>query len=266
MFSIALTKFQEGGRFDTEKNLVSRSVIWFGAFLAFTNIFVAFGTMTNVSRYRNRNEEFRTEFMKKKLPRFEFSLFRLLSPSVRNQTNSNPFVKKLQTAFEDFKDSAKYYDVSFEEIEDLYKGMDVRSAESVEGFMEQIITYFIPDVYQNQVYLKDSLLEVYKVAAELVELLRDAERQGKSNDEERDVSEGKIVSILEKLPDFTSRIERTLLTGPIKYGFWRAGRGLSQSVVTSPFRYWISRLSNYAVIRGCGFPGNTVSARIKVCV
>ena len=254
--SLALTTFGDREEL-TEGSIGERSVIWFGAFLAFTNIFVAFGTMTNVSRYQIRNEEFRTEFLRKKLPKFELSLFRILSPSVRNQMTSNPFVKKLQASFDDFTASAKYYDTSCDEIEGLYKAMGVESVKSVENFMEQIITYFIPDLYQKQVYLKDSLLKVYLAAEELVELLLVTEKQANSN-----VEEQKVVSILERLPGFTSREEETLQTGPIKYGFWRAGRGLSQSVFVTPARYRLLSLSNKLASCGCIM---STTARIKVC-
>lgn len=71
-----------------------------------------------------------------------------------------------------------------------------------------------------------------------------------------------IESILARLPEFTSLIEKTLQTGPIKWGFWRQGRKLSQSVVTSPFRYWLFWLSN-KMATGGGCSAFTVTARIK---
>jgi len=66
----------------------------FSIILALVNIPNAFGTMTNVSRYQNRNEEFRTEYYSTKLFTLGKSLFKALSPSLRGtfEHDRNPFV------------------------------------------------------------------------------------------------------------------------------------------------------------------------------
>ena len=118
---------------------------------------VAFGTMTNVARYQNRNEEFRTEYHKKKLPGLEKALFKILSPSARKEVIINPFVKQLNDSFAEFISGAEYYNVEYETIQLRYNEMDPNDIEHVQNFMLQIRTHFIPVTYQKEVYLKDVL-------------------------------------------------------------------------------------------------------------
>ena len=83
---------------------------------------VAFGTMTNVSRYGNRNEEFRSEYYNKKLPGLERALFKALSPEARNTIKFNPFVKQLQICFDEFVSAAKYYNTKYHAIQEKTGG------------------------------------------------------------------------------------------------------------------------------------------------
>jgi hypothetical protein len=88
----------------------------FSIILALVNIPNAFGTMTNVSRYQNRNEEFRTEYYSTKLFALEKTLFKALSPSAREtiENDSNPFITQLRNRIDGFVVSARYYNCDFQ--------------------------------------------------------------------------------------------------------------------------------------------------------
>jgi len=238
----------------TNSSVSIHVTIFWTILVAFVNVFVAFGTMTNVSRYQNRNEEFRTEFLSKKMPRVERSLFKTLSPSARNRVTSNPISKQLQNSVQDFKTSAEYYGVSCDEILSLYIDLETDRIESVENLMEKIRSYFIPIVYHKETYLKDSLLKVHNAAGELLDLLQDIGGNGEADD--------LFVMMLEKLPTYNMRLQNSLQTGPIKYGFRREGKPMRQCIIFAPFRYWLFRICN-ALFSGndasCWLPVSTVT-------
>ena len=204
--------------------------------VAFVNVFVAFGTMTNVSRYQNRNEEFRTEFLSKKMPRVERALFKSLSPSARNRVTSNPISKQLANSFQDFKTLAEYYGVKCDEIQSLYFDLETNRIDSIENLMERIRSYFIPTVYHKETYLKDSLVRVHNAAKDLLDLLQEKGGNGEADD--------LFVTMLDKLPTYNTRLQNSLQTGPIKYGFRREGKPMRHCVLFAPFRYWFYRICN----------------------
>jgi hypothetical protein len=220
---------------NTTSSTMALAAYW-TALVGFANVFVAFGTMTNVSRYQNRNEEFRTEFLKKKMPRVERAIFMTLSPSARDRVISNPFNRQFELCFQEFQASAKYYDASCDEIQSLYKELDLDSIKSMEIFMQKIRSHFIPIVYHKDAYLKDSLLKVHNAAGEIVDLLLTKPCNGEADD--------LFVTILDKLPLFSMQLQNSLQTGPIKYGFRREGKTLNQCVLFAPFRYFYFRICN----------------------
>ena len=204
--------------------------------------------MTNVARYQNRNEEFRAEYHREKLPELEKMLFKTLSPESRHKV-TNPFVKKLETQFDEFVSSAEYYNADYESIKDMYDNMDKNNDAKVEDFMLQIQSHFVPVVYQKEVYLKDVLWQVHLACAEVVSVLR---LQGAGGGRDCDQS---IISILKNMPKFSNRLEKSLQTGPILWGFIRKGKTLPQCVLLAPFRYWTFKSYNFLMpkLNGVGW-------------
>ncbi len=192
--------------------------------------------MTNVSRYQNRNEEFRAEYHREKLSGLEQMLFKTLSPEARKSV-TNPYVKKLQTQFDEFVSCAEYYNADYKAIQHMYSEIDANNDTEVENFMLQIRSHFIPDVYQKEVYLKDVLWQVHMACAEVVGALESSSKHGTSCD-------NSIIPILESMPTFSVRLEKSLQTGPILWGFIRKGKTLPQSVLFAPFRYLTFKVYN----------------------
>ncbi len=192
--------------------------------------------MTNVSRYQNRNEEFRAEYHREKLSGLERMLFKILSPEARHRV-TNPFVKKMNAQFDEFVSSAEYYNADYEAIQRMYSEMDANNDTEVENFMLQIRSHFIPDVYQKEAYLKDVLWQVHMACAEVVSVLKSSGKYGTSCDKS-------IIPILESMPTFSVRLEKSLQTGPILWGFIRKGKTLPQYVLLAPFRYWTFKVYN----------------------
>ena len=161
--------------------------------------------MTNVSRYGNRNEEFRSEYYNKKLPGLECALFKVLSPQARNTISVNPFVKQLKIRFDEFISSAEYYNAEYEAIWQKYKETDVNNISDLQNFMNLICTHFIPVVYQKEVYLKDFLWQVHDACKAIVELLDTS-----SNKYDTISSDMPIASILSNMEQFSICLEASL--------------------------------------------------------
>ncbi len=213
-------------------------------------LIVAFGTMTNVSRYGNRNEEFRTEYYNKKLPGLERALFKKLSPQGRraNWERNNPFVKQLKSRFDEFVANAEYYGVDYEEIETKYNEMKHDNISHVQNFMNLICTHFIPIVYQKDIYLKDFLWQLHVACTEIVDVLSSP----KGNNTEEQIAATKdmlIVSILGNMEEFSTRLAASLQTGPILFGFFRKGKTIGQSVLVAPIRDRLLKIGNILLPR-----------------
>jgi len=166
----------------------------------------------------------------------ERALFKSLSPSARNRVTSNPISKKLEKSYQDFETFAEYYGVKCDEIQSLYFDLEMDRIDSIENIMERIHSYFIPIVYHKETYLKDSLVRVHNAAKDLLDLLQETGGNGEADD--------LFVTILDKLPLYNMRLQNSLQTGPIKYGFRREGKQIRHCILFAPFRYWFFRICN----------------------
>uniref|UniRef100_A0A7S2ETP3 Uncharacterized protein n=1 Tax=Ditylum brightwellii TaxID=49249 RepID=A0A7S2ETP3_9STRA len=232
---------------------------------AILNIPTSFGTMTNVSRYVNRQEEFRAEFSRTKMLGLERTLFKVLSSSKRKEIDdaSNPLLKQVRVAYEDFVTGATYYDTSSDEIQESYGNTNFMDLKSVEAFMEEITSNFIAKLYQKEAYLKDKLVSLYAACIELAEVLENDERTG---DEETYIEDEATYKAFRRMPNFTERLENSLQTGPIVYGFIRKNKKVGQWAIFAPIRTFYFMLGNF-LLKGlnlrCGVL-NPISTEIKV--
>eukprot|EP00957_Ditylum_brightwellii_P156239 11891725-Ditylum_brightwellii.AAC.1 len=114
---------------DTQGSVTGCSVVVSVAIaitFAILNILTSFGTMTNVSRYMNCQEEFRADFSRKKLLGMERTLFKVLSSPKRKEIDDafNPLLKQVS-----------------------YNKTDLMDLKSLEAFMEEITSNFIAKMY-----------------------------------------------------------------------------------------------------------------------
>ena len=207
-----------------------------GILLAIMNVSTTFGTITNVARYQNRLEEFRSEYCDNKLFSLEKALFASFSAK-KNQSHwaTNPFIKSIKTRYQNFEGSSNYYNADSKEIQQEYEvllanlqrdnrtrleGDDVdfeSLRKHLSTFAERIITYYIPIHYQKEVYLKDDLFQLKVACEEMITALDDILRSD-------DLLDAPIESLFTRLPYFYETFQKSLQNGPIVFGFVRKGK------------------------------------------
>ncbi|CAJ1945589.1 unnamed protein product [Cylindrotheca closterium] len=185
--------------------------------LGLLSIRISFGTITNVSRYRNRNEEARTLFFDKQLPQLEKDIMGQLPSADRRKhqhegVDSNPYWKELKKLHRDFLDQAVYYDepkFRIDEFEKAFRAVQADVPVTLETFRMRLVKEFISISFQKNSYLQETLVRMYRVVKQNI-LFQEAEG-------------GKPVvrDIEKKLPNLRKTIEASLQRGPIRYGFVR---------------------------------------------
>eukprot|EP00957_Ditylum_brightwellii_P101994 7773811-Ditylum_brightwellii.AAC.1 len=140
---------------------------------AFINILTSFGTTTNVSQYKYHQEESRSELCCTKLLGLKRSCFTVLSSSKRKEVNgdSNPLLRQVKDAYDDFVTGAQYHDTSSDGVQDFYSKTDFMDWKSDEALIEVITSNFIPKICQKAGYLEDKLVKLYDTYKELAEVL-----------------------------------------------------------------------------------------------
>jgi hypothetical protein len=216
--------------------------------LGVLSIGIAFGTMTNVSRYKIRNEEARLLFCDKKMLRVLKGVFSLMSPDQRDKfpTDKNPFAEDLGQKVNTFFKRAKYYDLDDADTKPVRAAYDhlMESCNDplrIISFMRQLVTEFIPSTFHANSYLQDDLVNIYKILHEMMGLM------GRKN-----VGMVKGASDLyEKLLAFRPRLEASIQRGDVKYGFLKERKWYQWSLPVT-FQYLFSsflpkRLSSIAL-------------------
>jgi hypothetical protein len=187
------------------------------AILQALNILISFGTMVNVCRYKNRNEEMRILFFDERFAGLRRAVYSALpnkhQEKVPNQ--ENPFVIELDKRVLRFIKRAEYYDcedpVEFKEAYRAFK-TEIDDPKAAEDFMRNIASYFIADVYHINSYLQEDLVEIYKVLDEM-------HRLQKQNKNRKD--RGEAYPLYQRLKAFEPRLEGSLQRGNIFGGFFK---------------------------------------------
>lgn len=212
---------------DTRFNIAS-------AVLAVWNISISFSTMTNISRYRNRNEEARRKFFDEKMLNVMKAVFSLMTRSQRESfvRDENPFIIDLDHLVAAFVRNARYYNIaeakilSFEQNYDVFRNSSNDQTSSV-AFTRQLLQEFIPDTFHENSYLQENLVNIYKALDEMLALKKQAPSNGRAGADEL------YRMLLAFRPELSASIER----GSIKYGFVR-----DHAWYRTPFPVTIQRL------------------------
>ena len=187
------------------------------AVLGVWNIFVSFGTMTNVSRYKNRNEEARRSIFDKKLNRVMKSVFSLMTRDQRDQFNENPFVVSLNHYSSVFVRKCRYYNIpeadtaAFENAYEDFKRSKKDQARTV-AFMHLLVTRFIAGIFHESSYLQEDLVNIYKELNDMLDLVKKSPSNGIAG----------AAAAYRNLLDFKPALEASIQRGDIKYGFLRS--------------------------------------------
>ncbi|KAG7354351.1 hypothetical protein IV203_003707 [Nitzschia inconspicua] len=218
-------------------NATNLAEIW-GAIIAGLNVLLSFGTMTNIGRYKIRNEEARVLFYDNNLLEVKKAAFRGLDGITRRKitTEDNPFLVDLEEKKRRFLDSVRYYDL--EDPEEFYEDYrelceQIYHPKAVRHFQRLLSTYYIAEVYQVNSYIQEDLVGLYKACEEIHEMLQD---------DVNDSQESALSShLFERINNFSPRLERSLQRGHIYWGFLKQ-RSLFDWDVCIVIRYFWSLL------------------------
>jgi hypothetical protein len=217
------------------------------ALLGAWNIGVSFNSMTNVSRYKNRNEEARRKLFDQKYNRVMKSVFSLMTRDQRNLftgPNQNPFFVSLDHYATVFVDLAKYYNMPEADVasfESAYKDFQEsnRDQASTVSFMHLLVTVFIAGTFHESSYLQEALVNLYKELNDMLDLVREAPSNGLVG----------AVDVYRQLLSFQPSLEASIQRGAIKYGFLRAC-AWHQTVIPVSLKFILSPCFGKASIGG----------------
>lgn len=185
------------------------------ALLGVWNISISFNTVTNVCRYRNRNEEARRKICDEKMSSIKKAVYSLMRVDQR-ESFDNPFAENLDNLVEGFVAKARYYNTgesmiaSFESAYSRVKSSPSDESRSIE-FIRQLLQEFIPGTFHVNSYLQEHLVCIYEALDEMLSLARLSPASGVAGAEE----------LYRDLLQFQPALEASIERGPIVFGFVR---------------------------------------------
>jgi hypothetical protein len=214
-------------------SLIERTLIPVSA--AFSAIFFWFslGTITNTSRYKNRNEEWRVFFYDDKFLLTLKTVYKFLSKADRRAVplDKNPLFQLLERKKNLFVEHIKYYDHPtpnefLTEYDKLVENLhDLRV---IDHFRTKLLSEFIVDTYHVNSYLQADLVSVYEIIEEMYQI------EAANDTTIADLAK----TLLERLWLFAPRLEMSLQRGKILYGFHRVRAWKHGHVLTFLHYIW----------------------------
>lgn len=188
----------------------------FGAIIGALNIILSFGTMTNVGRYKIRNEEARILFFDHRFLGVKKAAFRVLDKNTRKKVGAhdNPFLVDLEAKKQKFVKDVYYYNMcDSEEFLEDYRDLreQINQPDAVVHFQKLLSTYYIAEVYQVNSYLQEDLVKLYKACEEILDMLSDESNKARESNQ--------TFHFFDRINDFGPRLERSLQRGHIYWGF-----------------------------------------------
>jgi hypothetical protein len=178
---------------------------------------LSFGTMTNVSRYRNRNEEAQVLFSDEKMLEVMKGVFSLMTRDQRDlfDRKDNPFAQELTRLVDTFFEHARYYgleETMVKSFNDAYDHLveSINDKDRVLSFMRQLVTEFIPCTFQENSFLQEELVHIYKILSEMLRKLGQPNAAVDGSD-----------TLYESLLAFRPKLQASVQRGEIRYGFLR---------------------------------------------
>jgi len=217
----------------------------FGAVLSGITPWIAVGTITNASRYKNRNELYREEFLNSKYSRILLDAFKLVDEEGRSQIplDENPFYMKAKELADIY--IKKYYYYNNENNDDFIFAferlkMNFMSKQAIQDFIDRLLNDFI--LYEVSSYLQQHLVDLYELMMEMLLLTKNSGsvRTGSHNGYSRGLSRG----LYRRLFLFKDRLEPTLQRGPIAFGFFKQ-RSIRHTHLLATFQYFYNKMYCY---------------------
>lgn len=201
------------------------------------NILISFGTMTNVARYKIRNEEARITYADSKFSSLKKSVFSLMDRKSQDGVllSLNPFVSSLDDQAKVFRDLAKYYD--YPEPRDFNIAFSrlkrhSNDASEIRAFQKVITCKLLVDTYHVNSYVQESLVGVYQTADAMLSLLNQATNQHPATEEA-------AIDLFGRIQRFEARLQQSLQRGPVRWGFVKK-RKLAHWDIAVVIRYFYS--------------------------
>jgi hypothetical protein len=231
----------------------------FSEIFALLNIWISFGTMTNSSRYRIRNEEARVIFADEKLLGVMKAVFVLMSRNEQDfvTITENPFAIDLEQKVAAFLDTLQYYD--YDEPHEFTAAFlrlkrNVNDPVEIYAFMDLISTKILVDTCHVNSYVQETLVNIY---GSLEEMLRLFTAYVPNRRDENAVA----WSLFYRLVNFQEDLESTLQRGSTRWGFVKRRR-LSQWDAVAMFKYLYNVLccsSRFCTIKTAPISTRTLS-------
>lgn len=214
------------------------------AFLGAISIVISFGTLTNAARYKIRNEEARVDYVDNKLRRLKKAAFALVDRQAQQACplSLNPFVLHLEESVNKFRTLARYYD--YKEPDEFNRDYEVLkknvfNLHQLRSFQKLVACKYIASSYHVNSYVQESLVQVYRVVAEMIQLL--------SQSADRILGGSDTATLLRSVSSLEPRLKSSLQRGAVQWGFIKR-RSLVHWDIIVCFRYiynflWCSRCS-----------------------
>jgi hypothetical protein len=202
------------------------------------NIVTSFGTMTNVSRYKIRNEFARIAFFEEKFLNVRKNVFSLMDFDSREMINisSNPFAVDLQQRMNKFISDLEYFNLDDPvELKSAYSALrsKINDPNAIADFRDRITSYFLPKLYHVNSFVQEALVDIVRVLEDMHHLL--TQNVVRSN------NAGQAKVLFDRLHAFAPRLEESLQRGPVNYGFLLQ-RGIFHWDCSVVFKYLYSLL------------------------
>lgn len=224
-------------------------------------LFISFGTVTNVSRYKNRNEAWRTQFYDEKYIHVAKAIYACLSKHdrVMLEKSKNPYYRLFMNKKMTFINMVKYYDhpkpkVFIQMFDDFFQNF--HHPDTIMTFMQNITTKLLPDIYHVNSYLQEYLVEIFALAEDYYRV---------ESNLQNDVSPQAHMSALalfERYILFEERLETSLQRGQIHFGAFQT-RALKYSSIAAVIQYIWSELWWARTSKGicCTLPNTVEDSR-----
>jgi hypothetical protein len=208
------------------------------AILGVLNIAISFGTMTNVARYKIRNEEARIVIADEKLQSVKEAVFALFDESTRESfsLDLNPFYTRLEKKVEKFQQLARYYDYKEpREFNTAYTALKshINDINHIKTFRKLIVCKFVVSSYHVNSYIQEALVDVCRTLTDMLRLL--------AQPLNRSIDIAAVRDLFCRLNALEPRLEKSLQRGPVLWGFLKQRRFVHWDVVVS-LRYFYSLL------------------------
>merc|ERR1719491_2568562 len=202
------------------------------AILSALTPFLAFGSITNASQYKNRNELSREVYRDDKYLPYLQEIFSFMSRRDQEATplGINPFYKEINELAIQFVEDCKYYDqkTSSEFNQREYEPTEFMNEfrsfaispcddECAVAFLSSLQTKLIPVVFQENSYLQESLTNLTAVLKKLIEY----------NDRRNHTSNNASLAasiLFERAQHFQNRLDGSLQRGDVRWGFFKSRR------------------------------------------